>query len=63
MENRIYDSRDDVKKLIKDFKYSADIIEKIQLYFDEHGNFRDCPFLKADQIEKLKNSDIIKKRL
>lgn len=45
---------EEIKKVIRSFKYTKEENEKIYLYFDEHGHFNDCPLLKQDQIEKLK---------
>ena len=50
---KLFTISEDVKKAIKTYKFSNDINDKIFLYFDEHGTFRDCPHLKPDQIEKL----------
>jgi DNA gyrase subunit B len=50
---KLFTVTDDIKKIIKEFKYSQDTIDKILLYFDEHGNFNECPLLKPDQIAKL----------
>ncbi|MCP5495076.1 MAG: DNA gyrase subunit B [Leptospiraceae bacterium] len=44
---------DDVKKLLKTFKYSKDELSRIMLYFDEHGTFKDCPLLTVEQYAKL----------
>ncbi len=45
---------EDVKKIIKGFKYSKEDNEKIFLYFDEHGNFKECPLLKKEELSQLK---------
>ncbi|TGL57129.1 DNA gyrase subunit B [Leptospira ognonensis] len=45
---------DDVKKVIRSFKLSKDDLERVFLYFDEHGHFNDCPGLSAEQIKQLK---------
>ena len=45
---------EDVKKMIRSFKYSKDEIERIHLFFDEHGSYDECPHLKKDEIAKLK---------
>ncbi len=45
---------DDVKKVIRSFKLSKEDQERVFLYYDEHGNFVDCPQLTADQIKQLK---------
>lgn len=44
---------DEVKKAIKAYKFSAEIFEKVILYFDEHGTFKDCPNLTNDHLDKL----------
>lgn len=45
---------DDVKKVIRSFKLSKDDMERVFLYFDEHGHFNDCPGLTPDQVKQLK---------
>ncbi|MCZ8157768.1 MAG: ATP-binding protein [Leptospira sp.] len=45
---------DDVKKVIRGFKLSKDDMDRVSLYFDEHGHFNDCPGLSPDQIKQLK---------
>jgi len=45
---------DDVKKVIRGFKLSKDDLERVFLYFDEHGHFNDCPGLSPEQIKQLK---------
>ncbi|TGN14137.1 ATP-binding protein [Leptospira ilyithenensis] len=45
---------EDVKKVIRAFKLPKDDQERTFLYFDEHGNFTDCPSLAPEQIKQLK---------
>jgi DNA gyrase subunit B len=45
---------DDVKKVIRGFKLSKDDMDRVSLYFDEHGHFNDCPGLSPDQIKQIK---------
>ncbi len=45
---------EEIRKVIRSFKYSKEETEKIYLYFDEHGHFNDCPLLTPDQVDKLK---------
>jgi DNA gyrase subunit B len=45
---------DDVKKVIRGFKLSKDDLDRVFLYFDEHGHFNDCPELSPEQIKQLK---------
>ncbi len=44
---------DEVRKVIKSFKFPTEIHEKVLLYFDEHGTFKDCPHLSPEQLAKL----------
>ncbi|MCC5813846.1 MAG: DNA gyrase subunit B [Leptospira sp.] len=45
---------EEIKKAIRAFKFSKDEIERIYLYFDEHGHFNEAPLLTPDQLSKLK---------
>jgi len=45
---------EEVKKIIRSFKLSKDDIERVFLYFDEHGSFADCTLLTPEQIKQLK---------
>jgi DNA gyrase subunit B len=45
---------EDVKKIIRGFKLSKDDLDRVFLFFDEHGNFIDCPGLTPEQIKQLK---------
>ncbi|GBF50033.1 DNA topoisomerase subunit B [Leptospira ryugenii] len=51
---KMFTIHDDVKKVIRGFKLSKEDTERVQLYFDEHGTFTDCPLLSAEQIKQLK---------
>lgn len=51
---KLFTIHDDVKKVIRSFKLSKEDQERVFLYYDEHGNFVDCPQLTADQIKQLK---------
>lgn len=51
---KMFTIHDDVKKVIRSFKLSKEDTERVFLYYDEHGNFIDCPLLTADQIKQLK---------
>lgn len=50
---KLFSVADDVKKMIRSFKFSADVLEKVLLYFDEHGTFNECPHLNKDHLSKL----------
>lgn len=50
---KLFSVADDVKKMIRSFKFSADVLEKVLLYFDEHGTFNECPHLTKDHLSKL----------
>ncbi len=45
---------EDVKKILRSFKFPKEILEKITLYFDEHGTFHGCPHLTEQQIQTLR---------
>ncbi|TGK82482.1 DNA gyrase subunit B [Leptospira noumeaensis] len=51
---KMFSIHDDAKKVIRSFKLPKEDMEKVFLYFDEHGTFADCPLLSADQIKQLK---------
>lgn len=44
---------EEIKKTIRGFKYSKEECDRIHLYFDEHGTFKDCTILTEEQIAKL----------
>lgn len=44
---------EEIKKTIRSFKFSKEEIERIHLYFDEHGKFEGCELIKPDQLSKL----------
>lgn len=44
---------DEVKKLVKSYKFSPDEVDRIILYFDEHGSFKDCPLINDEILKKL----------
>ncbi len=50
---KLFTITDEVKKALRSFKFSPDDLEKICLYFDEHGNFKECPLLKSEHFSKL----------
>ncbi|HNF27310.1 MAG TPA: ATP-binding protein, partial [Leptospiraceae bacterium] len=50
---KLFSVADDVKKMIRSFKFSADVLEKVLLYFDEHGTFNECPHLTKDHLSRL----------
>jgi DNA gyrase subunit B len=50
---KMFSVSDEVRKMIKSFKLSPDNFEKTLLYFDEHGNFKDCQSISKDQYAKL----------
>ncbi|MCE9501609.1 MAG: ATP-binding protein, partial [Leptospira sp.] len=50
---KLFTVTEEVKKTLRSFKLSKEEIEKIILYFDEHGSFKDCPHLKAEDYNKL----------
>ncbi|TGL87574.1 DNA gyrase subunit B [Leptospira congkakensis] len=51
---KMFSIHDDAKKVIRSFKLPKEDMERVFLYFDEHGTFADCPLLSADQIKQLK---------
>ena len=51
---KLFTIADEVRKILKSFKFSADDLEKAQLYFDEHGSFDGCQLLDPAQLKKLK---------
>ncbi|MBE7412151.1 MAG: DNA gyrase subunit B [Leptospiraceae bacterium] len=51
--SKLFTITDEVRKVLRSFKFSPDELEKIYLYFDEHGNFKDCPSLKPEHFAKL----------
>ncbi|MEM7184197.1 MAG: ATP-binding protein [Spirochaetota bacterium] len=57
-ENKLYKKlftiAEDVKKQLRSYKFRKDVLEKIFLYFDEHGSFKECPQLSTEQIGKLR---------
>ena len=44
---------EEVRTKIKSFKLSHDLEEKSILYFDEHGNFKNCPHLSKEHLASL----------
>jgi DNA gyrase subunit B len=51
---KLFTVHDDVKKALRSFKFSNDTIDKVLLYFDEHGNFKECPHITPEQYKVLK---------
>lgn len=51
---KMFSIHDDAKKVIRSFKLPKEDMERVFLFFDEHGTFADCPLLTADQIKQLK---------
>ena len=39
--------------MLRSFKFSSEEMEKILLYFDEHGTFKDCSLLTKEHLTKL----------
>ncbi|MCB1159875.1 MAG: DNA gyrase subunit B [Leptospiraceae bacterium] len=50
---KVFTLHEDVKKQIRSYGYKGDVLEKIFLYFDEHGTFKSCNLMKEEEIEKL----------
>ena len=50
---KLFTIADEVKKLIASFKLKDDDNERALLYYDEHGNFNNCPFLNQEQLARL----------
>ena len=50
---KLFSVHDDVKKLIRSFKLSPEDYEKVILYYDEHGSFKDCSLLTNNHLSQL----------
>jgi DNA gyrase subunit B len=50
---KLFTIPDEVKKMIMSFKLKEDYCERTVLYYDEHGNFNNCPYLDPDHLSKL----------
>jgi DNA gyrase subunit B len=50
---KLFSVADNVKKELKALKLKNDVLDKIYLYFDEHGNFNNCPNLTQEQINAI----------
>jgi DNA gyrase subunit B len=53
MYKKTFTLTEEIRKLIRSFKYTKEENERIFLYFDEHGSFKECTLLTPDQIVKL----------
>ena len=50
---KLFSVHDDVKKMIRSFKLSPEDFEKVILYYDEHGSFKDCALLTNNHLSQL----------
>lgn len=50
---KLFSMSEEVKKMIRSFKLSPEEFEKTILYYDEHGNLRECPFLTKSHLDQL----------
>ena len=50
---KLFSVADNVKKELKALKLKNDVLDKIYLHFDEHGNFSGCPNLTQEQIDLI----------